>query len=416
MKTVTTTQKRVFVQRHYRENNSGSVSRDSLDQVTTWVQSVIKDERSRDYRSIIARGMNATTDMTGIGRIKIESVQGYAELEAVYKPANFSNGYFARTSGDLLPVDASRVGGFNASASSLTTARNQALTKLYSELAGLESTFKGMVFAGELRETLGMIRRPAEALRRGVSTYLNDIPRRIPRNASNAYKQRALAGTWLEYAYGWKPLVSDLDSAVDHFFKSRLPRPIFKMVRGVGRSGIVENSGVTGTSVGLSVTANIQRVDEYIVKYYGIYQSKGNGCDNRHRYGWNPTEFVPTLWELIPYSFLIDYFTNVGDIISSWSYRFIGLNWCSLTEIQQVEAIAINPRINEFVDTNDWDYKYRSSLGSARATKQSFTRVPSVLLGVPSLEFSVPGLSSTKWLNMAALASQLNTARRHVSD
>lgn len=42
---------------------------------------------------------------------------------------------------------------------------------------------------------------------------------------------------------------------------------------------------------------------------------------------------MPTVWELIPYSFLIDYFTNVGDVLQALSTDTSGVHGLWKTEI-----------------------------------------------------------------------------------
>jgi len=41
--------------------------------------------------------------------------------------------------------------------------------------------------------------------------------------------------------------------------------------------------------------------------------------DNWNLFGFQPSEFLPTAWELLPWSFLADYFSNIGDCLTAWS-------------------------------------------------------------------------------------------------
>lgn len=378
-------------------------------QWTEWVAK--EDVGARDWRRIIASGQNATTEMSGSGHHEYEFSEGFAQESYKYPDLPGLDGSLI-TRGVLAPLSPSDAAGYSFDSDDLVTAKNQAFARLYSDLARVENAFKGMVFAGELRESLQMIRRPARALREGLDDYFRALKKRAPRNISQRRRKDIVASTWLEYAFGWKPLVSDIDSAIDQFYSSKLVRPIFQMVRGQGK---VENmnlrEAVTGTVIGVPLYASILRIDNLIVKLYGVYTSNGSGCKNLHQSGWNPTEFIPTLWELIPYSFLVDYFTNIGDIVSSWSYRFLGLNFLSQTVVDMSTASAVDYTIAEKASTAETSYSYIMSPGSSRMTRRSFVRTPSVALEVPSLELQVPGFGSTKWLNMAALASTMRSSR-----
>ncbi len=124
------------------------------------------------------------------------------------------------------PVDASK-------------AYNTALGNFLTNANEVVSPFKGMIFLGELKDTLKMLWRPASALRDGFSAYLKRAhrirdrvgpppvrnPRRIPawrRKAKAANK--VLANSWLEYCYGWRPLMADVESACNAYstFESKV--------------------------------------------------------------------------------------------------------------------------------------------------------------------------------------------------
>jgi hypothetical protein len=222
--------------------------------------------------------------------------------------------------------------------------------------------------------------------------------------------------TWLEYSFGWKPLISDIDSAIRAFYLSKAIHPIFEMVSGYGRDQkkVGSTGSFIGSQGGLQWSYQTEETEEVYVKYYGIYKSSGNGVSDSHYYGFKPTEFIPTVWELIPYSFLVDYFTNIGDIISSWSYRFQAADWVAML----VRREGIKRTLNERIDaaTSDATFKRSStgSPGSLRWSKKSFVRTPSVAKELPSLELQVPGMS-LKWVNILALSKNLSSARRSLN-
>lgn len=289
---------------------------------------------------------------------------------------------------------------------------NRALSNFYSNLAAIESRFKGLVFTGELRESLTMIRHPARALRRAVSEYLSDVKRRGPR-LPRRRRPSFVRETWLEWSFGVKPLISDIDGAIKAFYASQAVHPIFEMARGLAEWH--EDSNRTQISYGPAYNSRIKgyRVvtDEVIVKLYGTYKSSGSGVTNLHKYGFSPWEFVPTIWELIPYSFLADYFTNIGKILESWSYRNLGPRFMSKTYVlerrKELQGLTLVPSPDE----DGYKITTTGYPGSFSSYRRLIHREPNVGLPIPSLTVKVPG-NWTQWCNIAALTKQLDGTRR----
>jgi hypothetical protein len=53
--------------------------------------------------------------------------------------------------------------------------------------------------------------------------------------------------------------------------------------------------------------------------------------DRLARWGFTPSEFIPTAWEILPWSFLFDYFVSVGDFIDASFADTSALKWVSQT-------------------------------------------------------------------------------------
>jgi hypothetical protein len=128
-------------------------------------------------------------------------------------------------------------------------------------------------------------------------------------------------------------------------------------------------------------------------------------------FGFSPEQFLPTAWELVPYSFLIDYFTNIGDIIAGWSSLLVPLKWANKTtrKTNEVTRVAMSDK-------------------SLTANFQSGT--PAIVVGrntyvvrakysgttVPDFDLRVPSLGSQRWLNIAALIASRKSDRSWVFD
>jgi hypothetical protein len=368
------------------------------------------------YRDIIRNGGNATTALSGTLMRVLSQVDADLHFGIQLKAGSPTFGYRdVKVKGPVVQPDFSMSPPLVGS-DLMIQAENQARTQFYSHLASEQSAFKGAVFTGELRETLHAIRHPALALRRGVGEYLGYV-KRHGRLQPLRKRRSWVRKTWLEYSLGWSPLISDIDSAIQQFYRSKWIRPIFVMVRGRGRAESLISSTAVEKNLGYGFHISWNNVHKHRadIKYYGLIKSTGQGIPDGHSYGFSPWEFVPTVWELIPYSFLVDYFTNIGNIISSWSYRFIGCDWAargtSKANVSSTEAV----RFYYFADYyNEADYTHWMSgdPGSFEVSRADVVREPSVSVPLPTFQLSVPGLTSLKWLNIAALTTQLSSARR----
>jgi hypothetical protein len=117
--------------------------------------------------------------------------------------------------------------------------------------------------------------------------------------------------------------------------------------------------------------------------------------------GFTLSEFVPTVWELIPYSFLVDYFTNFGEVVSAVSYPRSNFRW--------IMKWTITDRKDELLAP--WMEPGSNPLGKNKAigdpcsvVTRQIVRAPYYGSLIPDFRFEIPGLSM-KWLNLAALAA-----------
>jgi len=222
-------------------------------------------------------------------------------------------------------------------------------------------------------------------------------------------KKRYLRDTWLEWSFGVQPLISDIKSGYDAL--SSLNEDVNEYASGIGRRTNVTQTEQFGqgdviSSNVLSWTFQDRKSQDYSVRYFGKVNVKTNPGGWRFAsdtFGFRWAEFVPTVWELIPYSFLVDYFTNIGDIITAYSTCSSALKWVARTEREElfVEYVGFKP--NKLVLTQ---YQIREELFRPPTFRRSAkTVLRSTYVGslIPQLEISLPGYG-LKWLNMAALA------------
>ncbi len=278
---------------------------------------------------------------------------------------------------------------------SYETALIALLNKYQSEV----SMFKGGIFLGELRETLRMIKRPAQALRRRVGHYWR-IQQRI-RRAPTKPSQDTLANTYLEYMFGAAPLMGDISDAghalarlYENNYVSRLRTSEsysdYSAVRTVASQNPLSN-GYNDSDWSISVKRSGG------VRFCGDFQVQLAG--NRLRqFGISASEFVPTVWELLPWSFLVDYFSNIGNVLAASTSEYPSSIWHSATYFLEEQYTATLVR----KDPNTlW------SASKVQGQKVVYMRRlnPRLELGLADLRLTIPGFDSDpwKWLNIAAL-------------
>lgn len=378
-------------------------------------RSILYGSNYSDWKDRIKTGRNATTSLTG--------------TDYTYRPA-YMNYSAHHSSPHLVTVGSTivyrNIMGFahsfpNVSPTttglSLSRANNRALTQFVQRAIAARRSMQGGVFLGELRQTIAAVRNPARALRRGFDDYAGTLIkrsrglRRLPPSRRRITANRIVSDTWLEYNFGWAPLFSDIRNGAEALAKSRIEptKPKTKFVQGNGKdsTGVVNTSGGQHSVSGLIIQKTLQIESFYSIKYYGkvrVYHPSSLVS----QLGLLPEDFVPTVWELVPWSFVADYFTNIGDLIQAACFLRSNMAWVSkgqktATETKVVLSIAAKP-LNTYVTGSGHD--------GAHSVVQ-VSRAPYLGSLVPDLEFEIPGFGR-KWINLGALANSLRQARSNL--
>lgn len=367
------------------------------------------------FRQQIKAGGNASTDFSGSkGTVEI-----VVEPEcSIYWNVNHDPkqpGYSVASgfTGNNTPSFDKSTYTFGASAD------NTAIGRFYKSARSCQTEMQGMTFLGELAETIHMIRSPAKGLRGLLPALLDDYAnlakRYAGRRLSKKYLHQALAGVYLEHVFGWLPFINDTKDAIKAY-NSLISQTRHVRCRGFGEeskqvqnvmSSEVMGFGDTVTNYTIVGTAKRQ------VVYYGAVRGNAVGMTQRglDLFGFRADEFLPTVWELTPFSFLVDYFTNVGDIVSAGAFVDANLAWVSKT----VRLVNVTERTGvidqSFPSFNKVDLPHGGGGYKWKTTWTSVQRFADGNIGVPSLQFHLPG-SDARWCNIAALGLQSNSLSR----
>jgi hypothetical protein len=382
------------------------------------------------WRTQVATHNSATTNLTA-SRFSVK--YRHAKIRSEYDPAAFGgpqNLWIDDTREGIITdphdvIDLSDPATFV----DLSRAQNFALQRMYRNIRSARTSFSGGVFLGELRETLELIKRPASLLRRSLDSYatraykrvrsVKDFPRGggvVPPKSRRAVG-KALRDTWLEYSLGVMPLVGDIQAGYDTL---REKSKAFSQGDAIECQGTGKEEYVYSTdSPGTVIVGHDDFKCTLILQYSGDARYKGavwgypygRPLNDLTLWGLDRTQFIPTLWEVMPYSFLIDYFFNVGDILDAWSMGAVELAWSQLTVRRRANLFRTNWRVN-FHDP--WTLRNSITQGEFNLLRTTLSRANlGTQLDFPTLTWRLPtrvgqafnlsallnlqGVSASKW-------------------
>lgn len=360
------------------------------------------------WREKIARGENATTAFTGLKqRVEVEETCDYDAKEML------TGGWYVlhtyRTSNGGIPWVIPTHPFSNADIAAIG---NQALAKFLKRFRSRTTAFQGLVFGGELRETLRMLRSPLKGIVQTLESYFTAVYQRNGRYKKRDRIKRS-SDLWLEYSFGLGPLVSDLRDAVKAYnaIGTMDPREVISAYSEQDTVAISEING--GPAGGIGPWIDLQ-TDSFIcrVRYMAglkIDLDMPPSDQELMRFGLTTQHIAAALWELTPWSFLFDYFSNIGDVIEAGFTDTSRMTWgCKTVRIDGHRLITRRLDETKFYK----QYRPGSTVswnpGIIRLFSKSIER-SSIGSLVPDLAFEVPGLG-VKWLNMAALTASRNRA------
>lgn len=224
---------------------------------------------------------------------------------------------------------------------------DRALAKAYAKMNS--APVLGGEILSDLSKTLLMLRRPFSS----SITLLNKMlkKKRILLKSGTYTVTKAAAQAWLEYRYGWKPIILDCNSVADEVQKMRLkirPQRLVARasVRGSGRTARDFDVAIYGT---LRAIGNVVTSLEVAASAGVMYEVKPSSLPQRmsRLFGFRLTDVPATLWEITPWSFVVDWFTNVGDWIQAVTpnpdVEVLG-NW--VTQVDKLQTIYGSGRLS----------------------------------------------------------------------
>lgn len=220
-----------------------------------------------------------------------------------------------RRSADVkLPVVVKDEDAFRSAASVAATAAHAGVR---------EPEFYGVVFAAELDKTFRMLRNPLNELAKLFRELLHSRHYKTWRRKQHVkYGLSAavslkdyISSEWLKYRYGIMPLIYDAQGilAIANE-KHQSPRMTSRGKSKLAEHGktVIETTAPFDDGYFQGITWK-KAIVETAGAFAGVlYTHEGS---LQHRTGYHPEDWASSMYELIPFSFVADWFVNAGDFV-----------------------------------------------------------------------------------------------------
>lgn len=252
--------------------------------------------------------------------------------------------------------------------------------------------FDSLTFMAEFDQVVDMVRdRLGRITDWGLKASDRARHRRRRRPKSKKELLEFFAQAWLEYAFGWSPLVHDVNDALEAFRRTTDG----VLVDGRATQTVsLDDSKVSHINVSSSQDWTFTEVIDGERVYRGHAYATQSPLS---RFGFDP---ITTGWEIVPWSFVIDYFINVGSwlqAVSPFSGAKLQGSMCSVKDTYSY---------TQFIDIAYFGTQSGSFTGaSTKVEVERYQRFPR------SVEFPGwnPRITPKRIINLVALALQGNS-------
>lgn len=301
-----------------------------------------------------------------------------------------------------------------------TAVHNGALMEAYKQLSSRTAQTNGLTILGEMSETVRQLRHPFSAVVSAAHAHLNRWDKRYRRAVREGKQSFAdvASSSWLEFSLGIKPLMSDVEDLAKSF--ARFERPIINSDRFIGKSETEAMSGSTTFEVLTDSHIVARQVSSkrttYGVRYFVCTDFSSQMLSDSQRLvqilGVTPENIVPALYEVLPWSWLLDYFTNVGDLIDASCQSSKRVRYVVRTVKQQTILTVSNTpdTVATFARLEAFGYPVRRSMtgttGTTVVETTTLSRNRVYTLPIPTFELKSPFGTPGKVANMISVLWQ----------
>lgn len=272
----------------------------------------------------------------------------------------------------------------------IATARDRVTAKLQQKIK--DQKVNVAQFAAEFHQVCGTVASTATRLanafrsvkRGNLRSALNELSGGHSRGSrgrrhSVPPSSGSVSRDWLSIQYGWKPLLSDVYGACEELARlSTFNPPALRVSTGCNMEEIsnrsIPNGGAWAPNLSqkLTLRTQVRGVIEYNLTAEFAASVARTGITNP----------VTLAWELLPYSFVVDWFIPVGNYLSSFDYD-LGLQFLKGWYTVKVQAFLTTRSVNTHVDVGG-DHVDFNADGLCDIHNTAFTR--EIMSGFPHVK------------------------------
>lgn len=159
----------------------------------------------------------------------------------------------------------------------------------------------------------------------------------IPRGAKKrSSRQQSATSLWMEYWMGWAPLVGDIAHAIETLTRAPKKPSFTHFSVAVAQTSVVDKSTFVVTNATWKAYRRRKNVlsKKQFFTAYGDYRVINHNLVLADQLGF--TNPALTAWQLIPFSWMFDWFGNVGTILGSLT-DFLGVEFVNTGQASRVE-------------------------------------------------------------------------------
>lgn len=364
----------------------------------------------------IDMGVSASTNMSvsasEISLVPPSDIVNYTVREP---PSWYGYRTYDESIGLLNWIDISVTGHFG---SQDPVANSLAISSLYRKLQNAHHQFQGGVFVGEFRKTAKMILGSTRKLASGISGFLSRVGK-PKKGKPGPPSGGSLQNSYLEAVFGWLPLINDCKDGAIAIARilDKGVEPIRFRAMGRTENQIFQAPGTIPGSGSTFHTLEVRSMETRSI-YYGAFRG-GASEEARIRTqaervislsGFDLRSFIPTVWELIPYSFLVDYFLNVGEFLEAMNTDTSQVAWLShVSKLVSKSNLIIAykgptpAQIQAFSVSEKSEPSFNGKSGSCVRKFTTITRTASTPVPFLMPRFKLTEISGKQVLNMIAL-------------
>lgn len=262
------------------------------------------------------------------------------------------------------------------------------------------------VDAFQIMQTVRMIKRPVQTF---TKLYEQFREKKLLEYASRKWKRRPpfhkfLSDSWLEYIYGWMPLLQTTYEIAGQMGNIAKPGPTMQVFKGSSQITETRSKDEIRSFAGTTHKVSVTHSTFYGSRIY-LLMKMSDAKKAQHVSTYTSLDPTSIAWELVPFSFVVDWFYDIGSYLRSCETALMYSSlfhsgWKSTIRVTNTQAVGLPRNFSGAVG---------SLSGSGSAQLISFGRARFSNIPSPSKPV-VQGATDLSWSQLTSALALLAQA------